>query len=390
MKGRQAIGRLMGLVVLLSLTGLACSLGGSNEPGPSLLITIEADETPTVPAASAWTRTPRPVATFPVPTPTTAPLPTPPPGTEGSSWQIAAIVSEGNDFNDLAFNRYGTLLAIASRDKMVRLMDPVTGEVVRTLVGHTAPVNQVVFAPDGNWLYSAAGDGTISRWEVASGERVAVLGDSTLGDVTALDVNPAGSLIVSSSGIGNVNLWEVSTGSLKQKYVGGLSKISGLSFNPNGGQFASTDQNGWIVLFPVDGTSGHEFARDPASVRDVVYSRDGRLVTANQSGVWVWDVGTGAALVLEPVPSVGAVERLAVSPDGKLLAALARSGTTWVWNLADNSLRAAIPPGETAPLSLALSPKCDACPTAPGWMLAIGGARGRVWLWGLQNPTAGE
>ena len=374
----------MTLFLLLNSLGLSCGIGGNKEP----VLTPVDTAMPTL-AATRRKPTPRPVATFPVLTPTLAPSPTPPPGTEGTSWQIAAISVEGGDCNDLAFNPDASVLAIAARDKFVRLMDPVTSAVVRTLVGHTGAVNQVAFAPSGSWLLSAADDGTLVRWDAASGARLVVLGDSTSGKVTSLDISPNEELIASSSGVGVVNVWNATTSALNFKLTDHLAPISGLSFSPTGAQVASSALNGIIVLAPVNGSPGEEFARDPDPVQDVIYTDANHLVTANKSGVWVWDLTSGAALVLEPVPSVGAVDKLAISSDGALLAALARDGTVWVWNLADLSLRAAIPSGGGRLLSLAFSPICDACPTAPGWMLAIGGEDGRVWLWGIRNKPSG-
>jgi len=380
---KRSLTWLMALFLILGSLGLACGIGGDGE---SLAPDLTPEDTPTLAAAPTRRRpTPRPVATFPVQTPTLAPSLTPPPGTEGNSWQIAALPGEGGDCNDLASSPDGTVLAIASRDGFVRLMDPVTGAIVRTLVGHTAQVNRVVFAPSGSWFLSAADDGTLSRWDTASGARLSVIGDGTMGKVIALDISPNGALIASSSGVGSVNLWDAGTGEFKIKLVGHLAKISGLSFSPHSAQIASSDLNGDVAYGPVTGELADFFVKDPNPVQDVIYTDANHLATANKSGVWVWDLGSGASLALEPVTDVGAVDRLVVSADGALLAALAHDGTVWVWNLDSLQLRAAIPPlGATSPLSLAFSPTCHACPSEPGWMLAIGGKNGRVWLWGIQ------
>ena len=142
------------------MLGLACGIGGG-APGSS----NESLLTPGTPEATATVlptrrRTPRPVATFPVITSTPGPSPTPPPGTEGMSWLIADLSGAGDDCNDLAFSPDGSVLAVAGRDEMVRLIDPVSGETARTLVGHEGRVNQVDFSPGGEWLFSAGDDGT--------------------------------------------------------------------------------------------------------------------------------------------------------------------------------------------------------------------------------------
>jgi len=335
-----------------------------------------------------------PLPTATVPPETATPTPSPEPQTSiteepESTWRIAELSGMGSDCTDLDFGPDGATLAIAGRDGVVRLIDAVTGAVQHTLEGHTMQVNQVAFAPDGSWLLSAADDGMLLRWDVASGEQLAVLGDRTLGKLTALDISPGTDWIASGNATGVVSLWNANTGERSFRFDNRhLTRVSGLGFGPDGSQFASADLNGWIVLSPVDGNPGEVFVRDPDPVNDVAYTLDGRLVTANMQGVWVWDVATGVGLVLEPAPAVGTVDRLAVSADGILLAALARSGAVWIWELAELSLQATIPPEVARARSLAFSPTCDACPTEPGWMLAIGGENGRVWLWGIEQVPA--
>jgi WD40 repeat protein len=183
--------------------------------------------------------------------------------------------------------------------------------------------------------------------------------------------------------VGVLNLWEASSGVRLYRLINHVSDITSVGFNASSNQIASADVSGVLSLSPVDGTVGVVFARDPDAIQDLVYTPDGRLVSANASGVWIWDLATGSSLVLEPVPSVGAVDRLAVSWDGKLLAALGHDGTTWVWDLNSYQLVAAVTPADWSPLSLAFSPVCQACPEGNGWTLAIGGEDGNLSLWGI-------
>src|SRR5712692_10154240 len=58
----------------------------------------------------------------------------------------------------LAFSLDGELLASASEDQTVKVWDPETGEMRRTLTAHTDAVLGVAFSPDGTRVASAGAD----------------------------------------------------------------------------------------------------------------------------------------------------------------------------------------------------------------------------------------
>ena len=73
-----------------------------------------------------------------------------------------------------------------------------SGELVRTLSGHTSWVWSVAFSPDGMWLASGSGDQTVKLWDVASGELVRTLSGHT-DPVRSVAFSPDGTRLASGS-----------------------------------------------------------------------------------------------------------------------------------------------------------------------------------------------
>jgi len=77
--------------------------------------------------------------------------------------------------NSVCFSPLGVQLASGSSDTTIKVWDTHTGEVVRTLTGHTNWVDSVCFSPSGDQLASGSCDKTIKVWDAHTGEAVRTL-----------------------------------------------------------------------------------------------------------------------------------------------------------------------------------------------------------------------
>ena len=69
----------------------------------------------------------------------------------------------------VAFDPTGRMLASAA-DDTVKLWDPNSGQLLRSLEGHAGMVTAVAFDPTGRTLASASSDHTVKLWDPNSGQ----------------------------------------------------------------------------------------------------------------------------------------------------------------------------------------------------------------------------
>ena len=199
----------------------------------------------------------------------------------------------GGQISSLAFAPDGRLLASGSLDKTIRLWDVATGQLVRTLEGHTNSVWSVAFSPDGRLLASAAEDQTIRLWDVQTGQLLRILEGHTE-EIWDVAFSPDGRLLASGSLDNTIRLWDAASGQLVRTLEGHTN-----------------------------------------SVRSVAFSPDGRLLASgsDDSTVRLWDVQTGRLLrTLEGHTT--RVNIVAFAPDGRLLASGSVDGTIRLWGVA--------------------------------------------------------
>jgi len=51
-------------------------------------------------------------------------------------------------------------------DKLIKLWDGITGQILNTLQGHTEGISDIAWASDGEYLASASDDKTIKIWSM--------------------------------------------------------------------------------------------------------------------------------------------------------------------------------------------------------------------------------
>ena len=251
------------------------------------------------------------------------------------------------------------------------------------LQGHTQPVYEIIYSPDGSLLVSAGLDGTIRLWHMPEGTPGHVL-DAHLAAVWDISLNADASLLASAGGDGTIRLWNVQTGELLHTFdgFGGYMWLAAIS--PDGTRIAARGyDDGFQMLDAQTGAVLDAFpGRNYGYLRSVAYHPDGRTIAAGggENNVVLWDV--------EPDESYAAVRQLLeghqgpvydvmFSPDGTLLASGSSDHTVRLWDIHTGA--------EIAILEAHTGSVFDVTFSPDGRLLASGSFDGTARLWDVSG-----
>ncbi len=321
----------------------------------------------------------------------------------------ATLTGHTDNVTALAFSPTQTLLASADNDGKIILWGLATGKIQKTLKVDKPPqmikepVNALAFSPDGQTLAAGMADKTVVVWDVQTGTvRRTITGHPEA--IKTVAFSPSGNRLVSGgNSTGFIkdppSLWiwddKFSSLTLPKRMA---SNVHAVAFRPYSSLFVCLDWSNESPHF-LDAETMQElqcpFER-PKDGKQLAFAPDGwRLaiagstLTGDNPYLTVYDLATGAA---KPFPDIKmAVQNLAWSPDGKMLATVEsktqRNGTEahltlWDADKVKVLRRVQLMEGQYLfAFPLAFSPG--------GTVLATTGPRGDATLWAvadLLNP----
>lgn len=256
--------------------------------------------------------------------------------------QLMAFAGRWGNINGAAWSPDGKRIAAAfgtwidavipPLDTTARILDVATGREITCYIGHTAPVLDVQFSPDGNRLFTDSADNSARIWDVVCGRQLVALKcelSPWRWPVASLSRDGRFVLAVRADFRASAAVWSAETGRLVCKIrppmpkgvvpgAAGAPSFMSARFSPDGTRVVTAGPGPLVQIW--DASTGRELKSlightDAANV--AAYSADGaRVATASDDGTArLWDGRTGREIRRFVHP--GPVSDVALSADGR-------------------------------------------------------------------------
>ncbi|NTV61965.1 MAG: serine/threonine protein kinase [Oscillochloris sp.] len=293
----------------------------------------------------------------------------------------------------VAYMSDGQLIAVGVGNT-IQFRQAETLEQGSTLTGHTGPIGDLAFSPDGMILASSAQDeNTIILWDMQTGQPITRLAGHS-GWVRSLAFSPDGKILASGSIDGTVRLWDVATRQQRAVLTGHTDYLGAIAFSPDGATLASTSRDGTVRLWDVASgqpRSGFMYAApiNPANnapywLTGLSYSPDGKSIAVGSisASIYVIDATSGQLQrELKGHKDWVVIHGLSYSPDGRTLASASIDGTVRLWSTLTGTERASLSDRQLRLRALSWAPDSQ-------HIAATSDTGGSLTVWNTQSRAA--
>ncbi|MBD2168677.1 WD40 repeat domain-containing protein [Calothrix membranacea FACHB-236] len=157
----------------------------------------------------------------------------------------------------VAISPDGNTLVSGSADKNVKFWNLKTGLLIRQINAHSNWVSAVAITPDGKTLITASADKTIKIWNFDTNQLQHTLLKHS-GSVLSLAISSNGKAIVSGSTDNTVKLWNLQSGKLYRSLEQHVDWVKAVSISQDSNLLISGSRDGNIKILRSDSDSGNK------------------------------------------------------------------------------------------------------------------------------------
>ena len=252
-----------------------------------------------------------------------------------------------------------------------------------TLAGHEKSVGNVALSADGNTLVSGSSDGTVKVWDVWTGQcRRTISGHAGANGSGSVTLSGDGNTLAFTSVENTIAVFDIETGEHRPALTGHQGRIYRVSLSGDGISLVSGSGDNSVKFWnAVTGKCIETFTGHETNVRHVALSEDGTILVSESyqrvSTIKVWNVKTRECHDLTVTGPQDSVCGLALSADGRTLAAGLKNKTVKVWDIQTGECCRTLTGHTETVLSVALS--------ADGATLASGSMDRTIKVWDVQT-----
>jgi len=259
----------------------------------------------------------------------------------------------------LAFNKKGDVLASASYDNTACLWDVAKRQLKHQFKAHTDRIQEVAFNPEGDRLATASDDGTVRLWDVDNGKKEEIFKSIAVfkghnDKVFSVIFSNDGRHLISGSADKTLRVWDTEMGVTVRVLEGHTGFVTGIALErkmivetPDKEQktetpryrlfTSSTDHTikQWDTISPQQHILN--LANTPTATA-IAPNGDKVAIGFENGSIQLHDLPTRKLGPTQLTVHAKDIQRLAFSPDGKLLASASLDNTAKLWKVEDNQL----------------------------------------------------